>query len=125
MSLSPNQFLLNPDGTEGDENHTIYQPIIFDISNHNISDGSKKLSEARVFYGCVMRGLEYQSNRPSTPSVSYELEGDHLAHVIELGRSTVDGNLVFDYSKLTDNEQYGNLIDQVLLAFLMNWKEII
>jgi hypothetical protein len=121
MTLSPNQFLLNPDGTEGDENHTIYQPLIFDISNYNISDGSKKLSEARVFYGCIMRGVEYKGNLPSTPSVSYDLDGDHLAHVIELGRSTVDGNLIFDYSKLTDNEQYGtvnNTSDQNLARAL-------
>lgn len=115
MSLSPDQFLLKPDGTEGDENHSVYQPLLFDISNHKISNGDADLAEVRAFYGCIMRGFEFNNARPSTPSVAYDRDGDHLAHVIEIGRFIIDGKGQFDFSKLSDNFQYGtvrNLSDQ-------------
>jgi hypothetical protein len=127
MSLSPKQFLLKPDGTEGDENHTVYQPLLFQLNNHKISNGDGDLAEVRAFYGCIMRGTEYLDNLPSTPSVQYELEGDHLAHVIEIGRFVVDGSGLFDFSKLSDNFQYGtvrNKADQDLartLQPLVGW----
>lgn len=115
MSLSPEQFLLKPDGTEGDENHSVYQPLLFDINNHKISNGDGDLAEVRAFYGCIMRGFEFNDARPSTPTVAFDRDGDHLAHVIEIGRFIIDGKGEFDFSKLTDNFQYGtvrNLSDQ-------------
>lgn len=108
-SLSPRQFLFKPDGTEGDENHSVYQPLVFDLSNHKISNGDGDLAEIRAFYGCIMRGFEFRDNIPSTPTVQYDLDGDHLAHVVEIGRFVVDGTGSFDFSKFSDNFQYGTV----------------
>jgi len=110
MTLSPEQFLSN-----GDENHSVYQPVIFQLSNHEIETGDPSLVEIRAFYGCVMRGLEFDDNKPSTPTVLFDEEGDHLAHVVEIGRFVVDGSKEFNFSELSDNFQYGtvrNLSDQ-------------
>lgn len=108
-TVSPDQFLLNPDGSEGDENHTVYQPLLFNISNLKISDESRQKAEVRVFYNCNMRGVEFQSNKPSTPTTSYDVDGDHVGHIIEIGRDIIDGLDTFDFSKLSDNFQYGTV----------------
>lgn len=115
MSLSPRQFLFKPDGTEGDENHSVYQPLLFDLSNYKISNGDADLAEIRAFYGCIMRGFEFRDNTPSTPTVQYDLDGDHLAHIVEIGRFVIDGKGSFDFTRISDNFQYGtvrNLSDQ-------------
>jgi len=112
MTLSPEQFLSN-----GDENHTVYQPIIFQLNNHEIETGDPSLVEIRAFYGCIMRGFEWDDSKPSTPTVLFDEEGDHLAHVIEIGRFVIDGSKEFNFSELSDNFQYGtvrNLSDQKL-----------
>ena len=115
FTMSPEQFLRKPDGTEGDENHSVYQPLLFDLANHKISNGDKDLVEIRAFYGCIMRGFEFQNNLPSTPTVQYDTQGDHMSHVIEIGRYVIDGIGTFNFSDLSDNFQYGtvrNLSDQ-------------
>jgi len=128
FSLSPKQFLLNPDGTEGDENHTVYQPLIFQINAHDIATTSKEVMEARAFYGCTMRGVEYKDNLPSTPTVQYEADGDHLGHIVEIGRFVIDGIGQFSFSELSDNFQYGtvrNTSDQDLARQLQPLTEFI
>jgi hypothetical protein len=127
-SLSPKQFLLNPDGTEGDENHTVYQPLIFGLNAHDYATNNKEVVEIRAFYGCVMRGVEYKDNLPSTPTVQYEEDGDHLAHIIEIGRFVIDGIGQFNFSELSDNFQYGtvrNTSDQNLARQLHPLTEFI
>lgn len=112
MTLSPEQFLFN-----GDENHSVYQPVIFQLNNHEIETGDPSLVEVRAFYGCVMRGLEWDDEKPSTPTVLFDKEGDHLAHIVQIGRFVVDGTTEFNFSELSDNFQYGtvrNLSDQTL-----------
>ena len=127
-SLSPKQFLLNPDGTEGDENHTVYQPLIFQLNAHDYATNNKEVAEIRAFYGCVIRGVEYKDNLPSTPTVQYEGDGDHLAHIVEIGRFVIDGVGEFNFTELSDNFQYGtvrNTSDQDLARQLQPLTEFI
>jgi len=115
-TMSPQQFLLN-----GDENHTVYQPLTFQLSNHRIRDNAPRVAEIRAFYGCVMRGYELEDERPSVPTVDLDVEGDHLAHVIEIGRFVVNGNDSFEFDKFSDNFQYGtvkNTSDQSIARYL-------
>ena len=111
-TMSPQQFLLN-----GDENHTVYQPLTFQLSNHRIRDNAPRVAEIRAFYGCIMRGYNLQDERPSTPTVDLDVDGDHLAHVIEIGRFVINGNDSFEFDKFSDNFQYGtvkNTSDQII-----------
>ena len=127
-SLSPKQFLLNPDGTEGDENHTVYQPLIFQLNAHNAVTNEKEVAEIRAFYGCTLRGVEYKDNTPSTPTVQYEDDGDHLGHIVEIGRFVIDGVGEFNFSDLSDNFQYGtvrNTSDQDLARNLQPLTEFL
>ena len=112
MTMSPQQFFLS-----GAENHTVYQPQTFQLNNHRIRDMQGRPAEIRAFYGCIMRGYEFDDAYPGTPTVLYDTEGDHLGHVVEIGRFVTSGNDEFDFSKLSDNFQYGtvrNLADQPL-----------
>lgn len=127
-SLSPKQFLLNPDGTEGDENHTVYQPLIFQLNAHDFATNEKQVAEIRAFYGCTLRGVNYKDNLPSTPTVQYEEDGDHLGHIIEIGRFVIDGTGSFNFSDLSDNFQYGtvrNTSDQDLARQLQPLTEFL
>lgn len=115
-TMSPTQFLLN-----GDENHSVYQPLTFQISNHRFRDNAPRVAEIRAFYGCIMRGYEFEDNRPSTISVDLDQEGDHLAHAVEIGRFVVNGNDSFEFDKFSDNFQYGtvkNTSDQIIARTL-------
>lgn len=117
-TLSPMQFF--PDGS-GQENHSVYQPLTFQLNNFNIDDDSPSTVEVRAFYGCVMRGFKFNNNLPSTPTVEYDTNGDHLAHKIEIGRFVVNGQGTFDFSTFSDNFQYGtvkNTSDQNLARAL-------
>ena len=112
MTMSPQQFYLS-----GQENHSVYQPITFQLNNHRIRDMQGRPAEIRAFYGCIMRGFEFDDAYPGTPTVLYDTDGDHLGHVVEIGRYVTNGNDIFDFSKLTENFQYGtvrNLADQTL-----------
>jgi len=112
VTMSPTQFLLS-----GDENHTVYQPLTFQIANHRIRDNAPRVAEVRAFYGCIMRGYQFEDERPSVPTVDIDYEGDHLAHVVEIGRFMVNGHDSFDFATFSDNFQYGtvrNTADQII-----------
>jgi hypothetical protein len=122
-TLSPMQFF--PDGS-GQENHSVYQPLSFQLNNHNISDDSGSVAEVRAFYNCKMRGLRFSNQIPSTPTVEYDVHGDHLAHQVEIGRFVVEGQSTFDFTKFSDNYQYGtvkNTSDQSLARELQPLSE--
>lgn len=121
-TLSPIQFLQN-----GDENHSVYQPLIFDIANRTIHDEAKSPVEIRAFYKCVIRGLEFGNTSVSSPTVAVDEEGDHLRHRVQIGRFRVDGEGEFDFKDISDNFQYGtvrNTSDQLFareLQPLVSW----
>lgn len=122
-SLSPVQFLSN-----GDENHSVYQPLSFEVSSYDIKTGDSVPVEVRIFYGCINRGFEFGSTNASCPSVVLDDEADHLAHVREIGQFVVQGDGLFRFDLLSDNFQYGtvrNLSDQKIARALhpiASWK---
>lgn len=117
MTLSPVQFF-----GSGDENHSVYQPLTFQISNYKISDMTPRIAEARLFYNCLVRGADFQSEAPSSPTVEVDVKADHLAHVIQICRIVIeDGTVSFDFEKFADSFQYGtvrNGSDQTLARAL-------
>ena len=122
-SLSPIQFLAN-----GDENHSVYQPLAFEVSSYNIKTGASVPVEVRLFYGCINRGFEFSSANISCPTVVVDEEADHLAHLREIGQFVVQGDGLFRFDLLSDNFQYGtvrNLSDQKIARALhpiADWK---
>ena len=111
-SLSPVQFLSN-----GDENHSVYQPLVFEVSSYDIKTGNPVPVEIRLFYQCVNRGYEFNNPTIQTPSVVYDSEADHMSHVRTIGEFVVSGDGLFRFDELSDNFQYGtvrNLSDQNL-----------
>jgi hypothetical protein len=115
-SLSPIQFLSN-----GDENHSVYQPLTFEVSSYDIKTGDPVPVEVRLFYGCINRGFEFGSANVSCPSVVLDDEADHLAHLREIGQFVVQGDGLFRFDQLSDNFQYGtvrNLSDQKIARAL-------
>lgn len=109
-SLSPVQFYQN-----GDENHSIYQPINFEVSAYDIKTGQPRPVEIRLFYGCVNRGFDFKSTNISTPTVALETSADHMSHIREIGQYVVEGDGNFRFDILSENFQYGtvrNLADQ-------------
>jgi hypothetical protein len=121
-STSPVQFLSN-----GDENHSIYQPLSIDVSTHDIKTGSPVPIEIRLFYGCVVRGLSFNGANISSPTVQRDLEGDHMAHRREIGEYVVSGEGHLRLDLISNNFQYGtvrNLSDQAIsrsLQPIANW----
>lgn len=122
-SLSPIQFY-----PSGDENHSVYQPITFEVSAYDIKTGQNRPVEVRLFYGCINRGYSYGSTSTSTPTVALDTKADHMSHVRELGQYVVDGDGEFRFDILTQNFQYGtvrNLSDQTLarnLQPIVSWE---
>ena len=124
-SLSPIQFLSN-----GDENHSIYQPLSFEVSSYDIRTGNAVPVEIRLFYGCINRGFDFGSPSISSPTVIVDEGADHLAHLQEIGQFVVQGDGLFRFDLLSDNFQYGtvrNLSDQSLsraLQPIVSWKSV-
>lgn len=122
-SLSPIQFLSN-----GDENHSIYQPLSFEVSSYDIKTGNAVPVEIRLFYGCINRGFDFGSPSVATPTVVVDEDADHLSHLQEIGQFVVQGDGLFRFDLLSDNFQYGtvrNLSDQAFsraLQPIVNWK---
>jgi hypothetical protein len=122
-SLSPIQFLSN-----GDENHSIYQPLSFEVSSYDIKTGNAVPVEIRLFYGCINRGFDFGSPSVSSPTVVVDEDADHLSHLQEIGQFVVQGDGLFRFDLLSDNFQYGtvrNLSDQAFsraLQPIVNWK---
>ena len=115
-SLSPIQFLSN-----GDENHSVYQPLTFEVSSYDIKTGNPVPVEIRLFYGCVNRGYEFNNPSVSTPTVLLDTEADHMSHIRSIGEFVVSGDGLFRFDELSDNFQYGtvrNLSDQNLARAL-------
>jgi len=122
-SLSPIQFLSN-----GDENHSIYQPLSFEVSSYDIRTGNAVPVEIRLFYGCINRGFDFGNPSVSCPTVVVDEGADHLSHLQEIGQFVVQGDGLFRFDLLSDNFQYGtvrNLSDQSLsrsLQPIVSWK---
>jgi hypothetical protein len=115
-SLSPIQFLSN-----GDENHSVYQPLTFEVSSYDIKTGNPVPVEIRLFYGCVNRGYEFGNTNISTPTVALDTDADHMSHIRSIGEFVVSGDGLFRFDELSDNFQYGtvrNTSDQNLARTL-------
>ena len=111
FSISPKQLYTGSTR----ENHSVYQPLTFYVSSYDVTTGSARPVELRVFAKCIMRGVDWSSGGVSAPTVDVDDSGDHLAHGPEIARFIVDGDKEISFSSSTNAFQYNtvrNLSDQ-------------
>lgn len=116
FTASPRQFYLNSDGTVSDrENHSVYQPLIFDQYANEIATSSGRPLEVRVFSKCLLRGVRWRNGGTQAPTLQYDTQGDHLAHGPEILRYVINGSGKYEFVSSSDAYQYNtvrNLSDQ-------------
>lgn len=88
------------------ENHSIYQPLVFEFDSRDVTTGQARPVEIRVFGKCIMRGTNFTWQGSKAPTVYIDTVGDHLAHGPELARFIVDGLHTVQFNQADDSFQY-------------------